>query len=297
MAGQAAEPAKLGSPNLGEAMETRLAVHQDHGSRLESMPVEIRRQILSVSDLSCLKALIHASPVLHRQYLLDRKSLLAGGIESTLGSVSIDAYAIQKSVHEASDSVSHFTGLLETWRTNIKQRSSQYLKLAGDATEDEITSLVSIYFRKIVPVTKLFAEQALDELANQTMTRKDPELSMIEWQRCVSATYRFQLLCRVAGPPTSEVASDNARFLFQSLEPWEVEELYAFYQFAEGVYDKIFDRIRVDLHPENPRFADQDRPPTPDGAFELDNSCKLVIPFPQIKAVILPFFFSSSFPH
>lgn len=54
----------------------------------------------------------------------------------------------------------------------------------------------------------------------------------------------------------------------------EAEELLAFYQFAEDVYDGIFDDIEVEVHPDNPRFREETRPPTPDGVFVLDNSCK-----------------------
>ncbi|RSL53624.1 hypothetical protein CEP53_007694 [Fusarium sp. AF-6] len=55
------------------------------------------------------------------------------------------------------------------------------------------------------------------------------------------------------------------------MEPWEIEEFYALYQFVCNVYQKIFAHIYWDLHPDNPRFNDQGRPPTPDGAFDLDS--------------------------
>ncbi|KAL6353923.1 hypothetical protein LRP88_12918 [Fusarium phalaenopsidis] len=61
--------------------------------------------------------------------------------------------------------------------------------------------------------------------------------------------------------------------LLNIIEPWEIEELFAFYQFALNVYDKVFTDIYWDLHPDNPKFDDQGRPPTPDGAFDLDSGC------------------------
>jgi hypothetical protein len=61
------------------------------------------------------------------------------------------------------------------------------------------------------------------------------------------------------------------------LDPWEIEELFSFYQFAQGVYDRILSEIRWDLHPDNPKFDDQGRPPTPEQAFNLDISSKFDI--------------------
>lgn len=62
--------------------------------------------------------------------------------------------------------------------------------------------------------------------------------------------------------------------LFCTPEPWESENLSSFHQFAENIYEVVFDairiEIRIEIHPNNVRFDDQDRPPTLVGAFELD---------------------------
>lgn len=42
---------------------------------LENLPAEIRRYLLLTLEYEALKALVHASPVYHQQYLLDRKHL------------------------------------------------------------------------------------------------------------------------------------------------------------------------------------------------------------------------------
>lgn len=55
-------------------------------------------------------------------------------------------------------------------------------------------------------------------------------------------------------------------------EPWEVEEISCIYTFAKERYNQIFNDIRWNVHEENPKFEGQ-RPPTPEGAFDLDNSC------------------------
>lgn len=277
----------------GQALPTTSVVEQTCDSKLENLPSEIRRQILAASDLHCLRALIRASPVFHQQYLLDRKFLLAASIDVTLGSGGIDAYAVQKLDNDGSNSADRVTRILENWQMNIRQRPFWRLQLAGTFTDDEVSSMASFYFRIIVPMAKYFASWASEQFATQIPEFKEHDLGKIEWQRFCRAIYRFQMLCHVACPHSSRAASDNATYLIHTLEPWEAEELYSFYQFAEGIYDKIFDRISGDLHPENPRFSDQDRPLTPDGAFEFDNSCtELFLMFsPPIMVLIIAILF------
>ncbi|KAJ4320267.1 hypothetical protein N0V84_005965 [Fusarium piperis] len=96
--------------------------------------------------------------------------------------------------------------------------------------------------------------------------------SRTEMTRLTRAAYRFQLLCQLASPErTLGPSRENHLWAFLSvIEPWEIEELFAFYQFAYGIYDKVFTDIYWDLHPNNPKFDGQGRPPTPDGAFDLD---------------------------
>ena len=48
-------------------------------SRLESLPPELRLQILYQLDLEGLRALLHSSPVFHEHYLVNRKLLLHSG--------------------------------------------------------------------------------------------------------------------------------------------------------------------------------------------------------------------------
>lgn len=252
-----------------------------NASSLEGLPAEIRRHLLSVTDLHCLKTLICASPVFHQQYLLDRKLLLANSISSTLGSVCIDAHANLMSESEACKTFDHSHELLQSWRINVQQKASRHFQLADAVTEDEAISMASFYFRTIVSIGKHFACSDLGELVRGENKCKDHALSTTEWQRLVRAIYRFQLLCHVVYPLSSRATiPDNAGYVFHTIEPREVEELYSFYQFAENLYDKIFDKLRDDLHPNNPGFADQERPPTPEGAFEFDNLCEPLIALP-----------------
>lgn len=271
----AASGLQLSSTNPADSLAMTSATVVDHESNLERLPAEVRRAILSVLDLDCLNALICASPIFHQQYLLDRRLLLAKAINTTLGSASIDAHAVLISKSEACRTVDDSNEILQAWRVNVQKKASRHFVLSDAVNEDEAVSMASFYSRTIVPIAKHFACSALGKLKMGETNFDEHALSTTEWQRLARAIYRFQLLCHVAYPPSSRnTVPDNFRHVFHTIEPWEVEELYSFYQFAEDIYDKIFDRIRDDLHPNHPRFADQERPPTPEGAFQFDNSCK-----------------------
>lgn len=91
----------------------------------------------------------------------------------------------------------------------------------------------------------------------------------MEAMRLIRAIYRFQLLCHVADKAFSSSQDRNIETFLNVLEPWGVEQLFSFYQFVVGIYDGILNDIQWDIHPDNPKFEDQSRPPTPDGAFDL----------------------------
>jgi hypothetical protein len=79
--------------------------------------------------------------------------------------------------------------------------------------------------------------------------------------RFTRAAYRFQFLCQLADPDDKNFhvwRQYHVQTLLYILEPWEREELYSFCQFAEDIFDRIFDKIRWDLHPDNPGSTTND---------------------------------------
>lgn len=270
---------------LNETITTTNVRTQDVDDSLETLPAEVRRHLLFQLDLYCLKALVHASPTFHQQYLLDRRHILRAALEVTLGSVSLDAHTVLKAKTQSVSTPQFLTGLLETWRGQLPHKQSY--RLTGVITDDETTAMASFYFRAALPIATRFIEGIRKELesqleAGQASAEPEPHPgpTNIEWQRCLRATYRFELLCCFTYPFGRESnpnrVAGNATCLFYEPEPWEGEELFCFYQFAQTVYQTVFDDIKDEVHPGNPRFDDQDRPPTPIGAFELHNTCKPV---------------------
>jgi hypothetical protein len=107
-------------------------------------------------------------------------------------------------------------------------------------------------------------------------------LSDTEEIRILRALYRFELCCNIFGNgiptphylPRRFEAVDILKNFICLYEPWEVEEIVCINAFAKDLYDLVFMEIAWDLHPDNSRFAEQRRPPTPEGAFDLESQCK-----------------------
>lgn len=254
---------------------------------LENLPREMRRQLLSILELADLSALVHASPVFHQQYLLDRRSLLCKYLETTLRSVTIDAHAV------------HQSGLTDFSNTRTPEKVTQFLELYQDRrssprhsiltkrlTEDEAVDMVAFLSSMIRPLARHYTGWALTNLADETEGSQSHEfLSTAEETRLMRALYRFQLCCNLFGvgshatsqqPRLGLQSVDILKIFFCIFEPWEVEEIACIYTFAKEKYGQIFRDIRWDVHEENPAFEGQ-RPPTPEGAFDLDNSCQFYL--------------------
>ena len=148
-------------------------------------------------------------------------------------------------------------------------------------TVPEICDMVKFYLSVVKPLARHYTSWALDNLARKTNEpwRHTP-LSDTEETRLMRALYRFQLCCNVFGI-SSHPSYEQPRLGFDSVdiltifigiyEPWEVEEIGCIYTFAEATYSQIFEDIRWDVNEENPKFDGQ-RPPTPEGAFDLGNA-------------------------
>ncbi|KAF3030208.1 hypothetical protein E8E15_011478 [Penicillium rubens] len=86
-----------GNDNLPQVTETERASKVSQVPSLETLPAELRRHILLIVEIDSLKALVQASPIYFHQYQLDRKTILCGSLEATLGNALADAYAVQMS--------------------------------------------------------------------------------------------------------------------------------------------------------------------------------------------------------
>lgn len=273
-------PAETTSRNA--ASIPKISEHRDR-SGLERLPPEVRRLMLSTLDLLQLKALVRASPIFHQQYLYDRRYLLCVSLGNTLDSVAVDAYALQQFFSQFKNENRDISGFLVSYSENTARRR---LKLKDKLTLSEAASMFALYLSLVKPVTESLVENLVGTLVEKQLEASyqlhsgvmyDFTLSNTELMRFTRAAYRFQFLCQLADSDDKDLRvwrEDNVQAFLDILEPWEREELYTFYQFAEETYSQVFDDFRWYRYPENPRIDDQGRSPTADGAYHLDLASK-----------------------
>ena len=264
---------------------------------LENLPAEIRRAILDVLDYKTLRALAHASPTFHQQYRLDRRPLLRGCLQRTLGAVAVDACAAYRSSPESFSDERTRESIAKFLKAEWDRRTSATNSISDKAlTENEVAAMAAFHFTVIEPLLERFTIWALGRLANETggLPHHKP-LSTTEEARIMRAMYRFQLCCnlfherrRQFRQPIHLGSIDIVKLFFCLFEPWEVEEMVCIHAFAKDEFDRIFRDIHWDVSQENPRFADQGRPPTPHGAFDFDNRCQCMLLSLLSASVSLP---------
>lgn len=145
---------------------------------LEILPAEIRRHVLFTLEYKELKALVHASPIYHQQYLLDQQRILCECLEATLGGIIVDAYAAYQSYlidfldTRSPESVTNFLESYKDSRSSMYQNSS----LKKLFTMDEIISMISFHFSIVIPLIRSYTGWALSNLAKET--KMDPTESV-----------------------------------------------------------------------------------------------------------------------
>lgn len=256
---------------------------------LENLPPEVRRQILFTLDFEGLRALTHASPVYHQQFILDQKPLLRRCLENTLRSVAVEAYFVQQSSSASFSKERTKDGVAQFLQSYQDRRSSPHSVLQ-EVSSDEASKMVAFHTSIVEPLVAEFTRWALDNLGKFAGTQQEHQpLSTAEETRVLRAFYRYELCCHLFGlgahlreePDHLNFESVEILTLFAvPFEPWEVEEVACVCRFLRNKYEQIFDEISWDVNENNPKF-DGERPPTPDGAFDLTGVCLSFFPSPR----------------
>jgi len=272
---------------------------QQSPAAVERLPAEIIRDVLLGLDYTSLKALVRASPVFHRQYLFERRTILLRLLETLAGPghVLVEAYFVYETGTADFDtkySPDHVRNRISAYQRTDPNRPGARHTISLDALSDNAVGEMVNFSALIKRLTGRYAAWALGNLA-KAIDMKAPHttnlaLSSTEEARIVRAMYRFELTCHLFGvephyllrPVRRRAASDFEpeevlRLFFLAFQPWEVEEITSIYAFVRDCYETVFDSIAQDVSPAHPRFRKQTRPPTPDGAFELDDECMLAL--------------------
>ncbi|GCB26951.1 hypothetical protein AAWM_09836 [Aspergillus awamori] len=273
--------------DLPESQFTKDTCHSDSHIHLETLPAELRVQILDILDLEGLEALVRASPVYHDQYLLDRKRLLFACLKITLGNMFIDACAVQVTSSlsfrraRSMDTISSFVQSLRKKRAPPPDATQIKAFTLNDTID-----MVTFYRFVLKPFARHYSEWALSNLAKEPETshaKINEPPSITEEHRIIRALYRFQLFCNLLGTgphkhmdkidifePWLKFESHEVLMMLESLyEPWELEEINCVNVFAQIKGLEVLKSVTWDFHETNPKFADQNRPPTPQGAFDI----------------------------
>ncbi|KGO78401.1 hypothetical protein PITC_068640 [Penicillium italicum] len=234
-------------------------------SSLENLPSEIRRHILSMVDIDSLKTLVQASPVYFHQYRRDRKLLLCQSLESTLGSVTADAYAVHKSSSMefstkcTTEEVDDFLPFYHTIRSQAW--SSPLYKVLS---MEEVTSMVKFHRLTVQPLMQFFVTQALSNLIKETKGSQIEEtLSSTEETRLMRAFYRYQLCCNIYGPGMGvEMHHETWNPIFDRISkdflcifcPWEAEEISCISFFSKTKHTQFLENVNRGVDEEKPQF-------------------------------------------
>ncbi|KAK8080281.1 hypothetical protein PG997_008099 [Apiospora hydei] len=217
-------------------------------SRLESLPAELRSQILSsVPDLLSLRALVRASPVLHAQYLHDRSAILCSCMERELDGFVLDSYALLTSrvryigSPRTDEKIRDFLEGYGGWISG----SRPYLSVA-EMHPSSLRWIAAYHLSVARPIAQRYAKWAIENLTNlassvTTVQRgssdderldvkgNEIKLSRSEEIRIFRAIYRYDTFYHLFGQNRgvrggTEFLRHNVNEIFCCLfDPWEVE--------------------------------------------------------------------------
>lgn len=139
---------------------------------LEDFPAEIRRHILSMLELDELKALVHASPVYHQQYLLGRKYLLFKCFETSFPNFVIDVGLVHQPGSldfSTTRTTGNITQLLDSYKG--QQSSVKYAALNENLSLEDATSIVAFHFSIVNPLAKHYVAWAWNILLKKPIPR------------------------------------------------------------------------------------------------------------------------------
>lgn len=247
-------------------------------SRLETLPSELGAHILaSLTRLSDLKAAVHASPILYKQYRENRKSVLYNVLRQALGDKAfVDAYAVQTSAPlELPPYLPAFLAVQSHMSTH-QQYSSAPSTVFDECAVEELIGMAAFYISTISPLLKRIPEKLLRNLDRSL--KLEGGLRSVERLRIARALYRFQLWCNLYGTGDGAACRDQTVdhfdmlvYFFEVFPAWEIEEISCIHAFFMDMYDRIFVDIRWDLHKDSIRFVDFPRGETPVGSVDLSH--------------------------
>ncbi|KAI1747724.1 hypothetical protein F4782DRAFT_520157 [Xylaria castorea] len=278
-------------------------IESSSSSRLENLPAELGVLLLSsMPDLPTLRALVHASPVLHARYRYYRNSILRECLSRELDGFLVDAYATAMSrVRELGPRTNEtITDYLDTYQTWLS--SSTPFPSIKSISPGRIRWMAAYHISVAQPLARLYGNWALtnlkkavlsstgqqetvaieinevaeEEVEEEPATQDDHDikLSRSEEIRVFRALYRYEtyhhLFGRNQGQRQGAFRHHQIHDLFFCLlDPWEAEGVGCIDIFVRLKYEDIFNQVKTDLHPRNARFRLENGVYNPQGSHDL----------------------------
>ncbi|RKU49232.1 hypothetical protein DL546_009562 [Coniochaeta pulveracea] len=200
------------------------------GGGLENLPPELRCLIFLRLDSPQLKALVSAAPRFHAQYLYERKYILCRSLERSLGSATVDAYAVHLFATLQANKSLNVSSFLMSCSESTAQR---WQPLADELTEDEVVSMAAFYLGYVEDIMADFVcwilkflsevdehkdgsdfplsiypfDTELTQLVQSYRDRQLVALTLTETTRFIMTIYRFQLVCQLTTPNDSNIVT------------------------------------------------------------------------------------------
>ena len=244
----------------------RRKLNKPRPNTLESLPPELRLRVLASLGLDELRALIFASPVFYQQFLVGRRYLRCRCLETTLGVVAPDAYAVSLTMApdfrrtRTKGTIKEFLNVYQDQHSSV-----EWMNLSKLITDEQAVHMISFYFAIILPIIQYYTAWALENLAAETDgTPNHAPLSRTEKTRLMRGLYRLQLFCNLVGVGFTEMTTVsvphfNSVYIHTDFlcifEPWEVEEIACIHAFARGKYEEILIAMRSIYDEKDPRFS------------------------------------------
>jgi hypothetical protein len=288
LSGQAPEQGQHHAPDSEDATDEHPTesgseiegAEQSSSSPLENLPPELRVMVLSSApDLPTLRALVHASPVLHAQYLNDRDTILRACAERDLHGFDLDVYFTTLSrVRELG--CPRTDGIIFEFLVTYKYLH-ETLPFRIEGIKPSLRRWMAGFHMSVArPIARLYSNWALSNLRRAIVSptslqeaeeaegvakcgpdgQDDPniKLSRSEEIRLYRAIYRFHtfhhLFGKNPGKRSGLLSRHQVNILFCSFfDPWEVEAIGCIDIFIRAKYEDIFNRVKADLQPDNSR--------------------------------------------
>ncbi|KAJ8125260.1 hypothetical protein O1611_g8378 [Lasiodiplodia mahajangana] len=238
-------------------------------SRLESLPAELRIQILaSMPDLGTLHSIIHASPVMYAQFSFNRNGILATCMGREFEGFFADAYANlrcriseMRMNYECDRSYQYdkkrTTRFLNSYNNWLK--APDYSPNATSLSPKRIRWMIAYHMSIARPLVRRYSSWALENLRQAAGPKMDTtddgegnRLSRSEEIRIFRALYRYETYCHTFSflSPTHVSFRYVGKSFFGLFDPWEVEAIGCMATFIEQQWNAFFDRVQDDMEPE-----------------------------------------------